>query len=279
MLPAIEINNMPQEVVEVNLGYGYILKVNSSYVDNLMNFKKIPFNIILERAAKNDKEIIGFHGVNNDCDKIWGVRCLKCGEESRKLLRFFYKCRGCDIIRKTYTNDFFVKTSSKLHNNKYIYEDEYTNSNIKMKIYCTLCKKYFFQKPKYHLSGTGCPRCKISKGERLIESYLISRNIEYIWHHKFDTLRYINLLEVDFYLPGFNRIIEYNGEQHYSLEFYLNKKIPNPEKAFSDCKKRDFKKILWCKENNVGISIIPHWDIKFIEDILDETLGFKNAAK
>jgi hypothetical protein len=40
MLPAIEYSNMSQEFVEVNLGYGYILKVNSSYVDSLMNFKK-----------------------------------------------------------------------------------------------------------------------------------------------------------------------------------------------------------------------------------------------
>lgn len=62
----------------------------------------------------------------------------------------------------------------------------------------------------------GCPMCKKSKGELLIEKILISNNINYIKQKTFNGCYNKRKLPFDFYLPEFNMCIEYDGVQHYN---------------------------------------------------------------
>jgi hypothetical protein len=60
---------------------------------------------------------------------------------------------------KSNINKFETKADIK-HNKKYDYSKSiYIDQNTDIIIFCTLCKNTFKQKPKAHLSGSGCPNC------------------------------------------------------------------------------------------------------------------------
>lgn len=57
-----------------------------------------------------------------------------------------------------------------------------------------------------------------SKGEYIIENYLQLLNIEYEKQKTFDTLinpKTNKKLRFDFYLPSYNLLIEFDGEQYF----------------------------------------------------------------
>lgn len=71
-------------------------------------------------------------------------------------------------------------------------------------------------KPHQLSSYIGCPKCnkKRSKGERKISAYLDEKKICYSTEESFNWQSNLRR-RYDFYLPEFNLIIEYMGEQHY----------------------------------------------------------------
>lgn len=78
-----------------------------------------------------------------------------------------------------------------------------------------------------HLRGVGCPRCNGSKGELVVERFLVDNNIRFVRQCKyFEDLgkSCINpmtnrKLMFDFYLPDHNKCIEFDGVYHYKPEF------------------------------------------------------------
>jgi hypothetical protein len=103
----------------------------------------------------------------------------------------------------------------------------------------------------------GCPFCKISKGEDEIEKYLIKSDIEYIREKTFNECinpKTNKKLPFDFYLPKFNTIIEYHGEQHY-------KEYKNYFESAGGLKgrqERDKIKENFGKNNNINYIIISY---------------------
>ena len=155
----------------------------------------------------------------------------------------------------------FKKISNKIHNNKYDYSRVvYKNSYTKVEIGCP-AHGYFFQKPNDHISSkAGCPVCKESKGEKMITSLLIEHNIKYEYQKTFFELKNINNLFFDFYLPGLNICIEFDGEQHFRpIEYW------GGEKLFKELQLRDKLKNEYCVNNN--ISLIR---IRYDEDIFEK---------
>jgi len=162
-----------------------------------------------------------------------------------------YKCLGIGL-----TNEDFIKKIKKLHNNLYIYDDinfKDTKSKINIK-----CKKhgYFTQKASAHLSGQGCPKCKLSKGELKIENILNENNIKYKPQFYFKDLKYKRYLRFDFGVLDDNNklkyLLEFNGEQHYKY----NGQYTKPEKEFKLGQLRDKLKIDYCIKNNIILEII-----------------------
>ena len=117
-----------------------------------------------------------------------------------------------------------------------------------------------------------CLGCNTSKGEKRIARYLKEKKIHFIPQETFDDLRYINLLKLDFYVPSLNTAIEYQGEQHTSIGYYIRRGIPNPEKAFRDCQLRDQAKRDWCKKRGIRLIEIHYYQFRKIEAVLDELL-------
>ncbi len=103
----------------------------------------------------------------------------------------------------------------------------------------------FEQKTNSHLNGSGCPYCKESKGEKKIRCYLNEHNINFISQKKFKECVDKNKLSFDFYLPIYNLCIEYDGEQHFKLNYFSKNK-----KILTETRRRDNIKNNFCNNNN-----------------------------
>jgi ferredoxin-like protein FixX len=180
--------------------------------------------------------------------------CPKCGYEQASLKN---KSSQIDFINK----------ANIIHNNFYDYSlVEYNNAITKVKI---LCPKHgvFKQNPKDHINQShGCPLCASSKGEKIIESFLIRNQIDFIHQHSFKDCINPNtkrILFFDYYLPTINICIEYDGIQHY---LPVNKF--GGQKNLYDTIYRDNLKNEYCIKNNIQLLRIKYTKIKQIENIL-----------
>jgi len=175
---------------------------------------------------------------------------------------------------KINTLEQFIEKAQKIHGNRYNYSEvEYVSSKELVKIKCNKCQKYFLQTPNRHLKGQGCPYCNQSKGEIKIKRFLEENNIEYIFQKRFKDCKDKQQLPFDFYLPDYNICIEFQGEQHYKLRFYLGKfksKIEAVEyfqkQQYHDQIKRDY-----CKKNNIQLI-----EIKYNENIEEKLKDILN---
>jgi len=116
------------------------------------------------------------------------------------------------------------------------------------------------------LGVSSCPKCKRSKGERLVEKYLIENNINYTTQYMFDNCKNKRRLPFDFYLTDYNACIEFDGYLHY---FPWNEK----EKSLVKLKKtkiNDNIKNNFCEENKIKLIRIPYTEIKNVKEILDK---------
>jgi len=166
------------------------------------------------------------------------------------------------------SNDEFIEQATIKHNKKYDYSlVNYITREDKVKILCPI-HGMFKQTPASHLNGgSGCPRCKDSKGENTIRDILIRLNIKYIPQKRFKNCRNILPLPFDFYLPDYNICIEYNGEQHYSKKHNFGSKKHELEQI----QHRDKIKSDYCLNNNIPLLIIPYYEN--IEKTLIDFLG------
>lgn len=126
---------------------------------------------------------------------------------------------------------------------------------------CTTSLRLFCQH-----GGQACPNCRDTEsiGEKKIRLYLENHKIAFDQEKWFPDCRDINPLPFDFYLPNSNKIIEFDGRQHYesSSLFYHT---PLQEQISHDEIKNKY-----CKDNNIDLLRIPYWEINNIDNILDE---------
>ena len=116
-----------------------------------------------------------------------------------------------------------------------------------------------------------CPYCVHWKGEKRIEDWLISNNINYIIQMKFDDLIGTGngLLSYDFYLLAYNLLIEYQGNFH---DGSANVSILQTKEMLIKQIEHDKRKKEYAKEHNINFLEIWYWDFNNIEEILKEVL-------
>lgn len=97
-----------------------------------------------------------------------------------------------------------------------------------------------------------------SSAECLIEKILTEENIEFKIHFGWEWLRNSdgNKMFVDFYLPRYNIVIEYDGEQHYKFVKYFHKTYSN----FLKNQERDKEKSLLLNNHNIKLYRILYND-------------------
>ena len=131
---------------------------------------------------------------------------------------------GCPVCAGNIqlSTEEFIKRANEIHEGLYDYsKTAYVNTNVKVCIVCHQKNRFgkehgeFWQNPGSHLQGTGCPKCKSSRLEKMVRSFLGQNGINYIEQHTFDWLIDIGHMYLDFFLPDYGVAIECQGNQHF----------------------------------------------------------------
>lgn len=124
---------------------------------------------------------------------------------------------------------------------------------------CGVCGGTFTALPAKILEGRviSCGCSKQSSGEFYVEKTLNDINVTYIKEYSIidgspDESKN-GRLRIDFYLPEFNKGIEYNGKQHYEPIDYFG-----GYDAFEYQKERDKRKRAYCAEHNMPLLELPY---------------------
>jgi hypothetical protein len=181
-----------------------------------------------------------------------------------------FGCKYCGIEKTTKSRRLSfdeVKSVFDKHD-MVLLEQEYKNSNTPMAYICKHHPEFGVQ--YMALSNAykqHCPHCNVVKGEDKISCYLLKNNIEFVHHKSYDNLFGIKggKLSYDFYLPNFNMLIEYQGEQH---ERPVD--IFGGERQFEIQQEHDKRKREYAKKHNIELLEIWYYDFKNIEEILNK---------
>lgn len=152
---------------------------------------------------------------------------------------------------------------------------EYAGMNASIMFRCKKCETIQETSMAYHLiSGDrGCSKCRGTKGERAIADFLDKKSITYETQKSFINCRSLRSLRFDFYLPGYNVCIEYQGEQHYFPVDFSGRHEEKAIENFLALQERDKIKKEFCSENQIGLLEIPYWEQKNIDEILQNFLN------
>lgn len=144
----------------------------------------------------------------------------------------------------------------------------YSHKKIWIKCQNTNCYESYLVECYNFTIGSRCPYCVLSKGEQKIRNWLIKNSINFISQKEFNKLVGLNggNLSYDFYLPNYNLLIEYQGEQH---EKYI-KGFHNSKKDFEKQVEHDRRKREYAKSHNIYLLEIRYYDFENIDNILSD---------
>ena len=180
-----------------------------------------------------------------------GQGCPKCANEK-------------NAFNKAYSKEIFKKKSNSIYNGFYDYSKvKYINNHTEV---CIICPKHgeFYQKPNVHLLGHGCPKCSTSMLEKEIINLFDTNRIEYIHRARKTKVKWIERLELDFYLPQYNVAIECQGLEHFKpIDFF------GGEKSYKEIIERDKLKRKLCDENGVKLLYYSNLGIKYPYEVYE----------
>ena len=203
--------------------------------------------------------------------------CPNHGKFEKEPQHILYQSAGCPkCVGKGLTNDERISEAKKVHGDKYEYDK--FNYVIAIKKTVVTCKNHgdFKVSPNDHINnGTGCPKCRDSKGERLVTQILNDMGIKFIPQYKFNDCTvqgkvYNRKPPFDFYLPNHNTLIEYDGRHHFEPV-----KDHGGEDNFKRRQLVDGIKNNYAKRNGINMIRIPY-TVKHSE-VKDYILKFMNV--
>lgn len=212
-----------------------------------------------------------YTGIYNNIE----VRHNKCGNIYYPVARDLMTGRGCSHCygRKRLSQEKAFKDISDVLGDEYVILDGYKNSVTPLRIKHKRCNTvYKASHNNITKSYCKCPVCKQkSKGESIIKHFLKENNIYFEEEKRFSDCKYKHTLPFDFYLPGYNLLIEYQGKQHYEPRDKFG-----GEDAFEELKVRDNIKKFYSIEKHFNFLEIKYTDLKNIKNILTDELELKN---
>jgi hypothetical protein len=169
------------------------------FIENAINFHGICYGydkLVYEKAHKKVEIYCPFHR-----DYFWQLPTnhLK------------YGCAICFGHKKITTKKFIEKSVDK-HGDLYDYTKViYDKITSKVEIICKIHDDSFWQRPGDHLSGQGCPDCKL-KYKKSESQWLKSLNIPTLEKQKRIYFADGKYAQVDGFDPATNTIYEYHGK-------------------------------------------------------------------
>ena len=160
------------------------------------------------------------------------------------------------------TKKEFIDKAIIKHGNLYKYSKvKYINNHTDVTIICVYHGE-FNQNPSSHLSGSGCPICRLSKGEQKVAAFLDKNNVKFIPQYKFENSRFS--FDFMFERNGKNYLIEFNGAQHYQKVNY-SKDDSKSEQRYLYRVEKDKQKALLAKSKKFKLIIVNKEDTEFKE--------------
>ena len=156
------------------------------------------------------------------------------------------------------SNEEIEKAFRKVHGKKYIYNDDYRGNTDKD--YTITCPDHgdFKCRPNSHKAGHGCPKCKFSRGERLLDTILTRMKLKYTLQKRFKECKNKIPLPFDVHIEKGqkykkhtfknHRIIEWDGEHHDNVI-----KHHGGLEKFRQTIKHDNIKNTFCIQNNIKL--------------------------
>lgn len=199
--------------------------------------------------------------------------CLKCGYENEAVASDLLRRAGCPKCagKVRFTQEEFEKVI-KTRNKSIQILSKYNGARKDITYRCLVCGYEGVCKAYHLLEGHGCAKCCSPRGEKQIASFLDIYNIKYETQKKYTDLSGVNggQLSYDFYLPDYNLLIEYQGEQHNKVVDYFG-----GEEGFKIRKEHDRRKKEYTKNHN--IQLLEIWYNENIEQKLKETLNLETV--
>lgn len=238
-----------------------------------------------EKVIEKCKEL-GIEFLSKEYKNIrtkYKFKCKQCNEVFESTFNdVLYEnkllCKKCSLLkrgknRQKWTEEYIKEYFSYKFNEIEIIKISRTKK-VNLILKCKKCLNIFKVELNHFINDDRCRSCEISnisKGEFLIEKFLIENNINYKREHTFEDLKYIKKLRIDFLILNNNQspmiAIEFNGKQHYEpVKYYGGKQY------FSLIKKRDAIKKRYLENKNINLVIIKYNDIDNIEKILRKEL-------
>lgn len=171
-------------------------------------------------------------------------RCSKCNHK-----KFLEACRKKQGI----SNSEFLRRVKKMTGDEYTFLDKYVNAYTKLRVCHNKCGLEYSVTPHDFYKGSGCPRCKESKGEEFVNAYLKNNHIQCEREKTFKGLKDEKKLRFDFWIPKMNTCIEYDGIQHYKPQDWMG-----GVKKFNKQRKHDTMKDNFCKQHHIRLIRISY---------------------
>ena len=214
---------------------------------------------------------------------------LKCSVCDNRWTAYPYNIlsgRGCPKCKSIETGNRCRKPKEKFiaelkECNPYVrILGDYINCYTNIKTECVLCGNIWEPVPKVLLRGSGCPICNLSKGERKIKEYLDNLNCSFVYQKTYEGLIGTGgfSLSYDFFIPSYNLLIEYQGEQHQKPVDFKGYGKKYAEKTFYIQKEHDKRKRDFAESHNIKLLEIWYWDFDNIENILQKYIPIKYAS-
>lgn len=200
-------------------------------------------------------------------------RCKDCGYEWEASPEVLLRGNGCRLCgRKRFgescrkTHDDFIKEITEINPSVRIL-GRYTTAKSRIDCECLVCGHKWSPFADDLHAGKGCPICCLSHGEKEIARVLTLYCVSYIPQYSFNDLIGIGngLLSYDFYIPSYNLLLEYQGEQHERPTFGQDQFIVGQE---HDRRKREY-----AKQHGFRFLEIWYYDYDNIEEILKNNLN------
>lgn len=234
---------------------------NSNFNKHVANKEKI-----IELCKDNNNiELLSFD--YRDCVKKHSVNilCKHCNQVFNKDWESFLKNQNCPYCYSRHNLNTLGFQAILPQEYKLI--SKYTGNENKVLIqhecgFIWNIKPHLFVQ-KLNNGYLGCPKCnhKRSKGEQKIAQWLKANSIIFTEEQTFSwsSAKY----RYDFFIPHYNLIIEYMGEQHYKeVEFFHD--------TLAERQAHDKIKEQEAREQKIDYLIIPYTEFKNIETILKD---------
>lgn len=122
----------------------------------------------------------------------------------------------------------------------------------------------------YSRKEHGCPYCKSSKGEQVIDTYLAKYLYQYQPQYRIDECRKVNPLPFDFavFVSGKTYLVEFDGIQHFEPKSFGG----DAEDNFKNTLENDAIKTEFCKVHKIPLLRIPYTKMDKIDKMLTKFL-------